>query len=139
MAKGKEKNHSGSGNSYIVSKIYVYLFLCLSYAICSVALIYLSKKYYVPISICDEQNGILDTIIDELGNSITFTSGLLCMLIDFVSEKEKQIGAWTKRFVAFSLFLQFNFCRCANALKLTANQFSVILLKLPIPQMGLVP
>jgi hypothetical protein len=123
----KEKGKKYNANSYIVPKTCVYLFLALSYIMCAIALIYLSRKYYAPISTWDETKDILDIVIDELGNSITFTSGFVCVLINFISQKEKQIGAWTKRVVAFSLFLLFNFCRCANALKLTANQFSVIL------------
>lgn len=119
----KEKNY----NNYIIPKIYVYVFWCISYIICAGVLVCLSQKYYEPININDETKSVLDIIMGELGNSITVVSGLLCMLIDFVSQKEKQIGAWTKRVIAFSLFLLFNFCRCANALKLTANQFTVIL------------
>lgn len=121
----KEKNQSGK--NYILSKNNLYAFWCLSYTIFAIALIYLSKKYYVPVSTSDETNGIIDIIFDELGNSITVASGLLCVLIDIVSQKQNQIGMWTKRVVAISLFVLFNFCRCANALKLTANQFSVII------------
>lgn len=119
----KEKNHS----NYIIPKIYVYVFWGISYVIYAGVLVCLSLKHYESININDETKSILDIIMDELGNSITVVSGLLCVLINLVSQKEKQIGAWTKRIIAFSLFLLFNFCRCANALKLTANQFTVIL------------
>ena len=118
----KEKNQ----NSYIIPKRYVYIFWGVSYAFCTLVLFYLSKRYYKPIEICDETNSVLDIIWDELGNSITVASGLLCLLMNFISQREKQIEPWIKRIIAISLFLLFNFCRCANALKLTANQFSLI-------------
>lgn len=122
----KEKNYKNH-NNYIIPKIYVYIFWGMSYAICALALIFLSKKYYKPIEISTEANTILNIIWDELGNSITVVSGLLCLLIDIISQKEKLIEPWIKRIIAISLFVLFNFCRCANVLKLSANQFSVII------------
>lgn len=118
----KEKNQ----NNYIIPKRYMYIFWSASYIICALVLLHLSKRYYKPIEICDGMNSIVDIVWNELGNSITVVSGLLCLLMDFVSQREKQIEPWTKRIIAISLFLLFNFCRCANALKLTANQFSLI-------------
>lgn len=114
-------------DNYIIPKIYVYAFWCVSYVVCAIALVILAMKYYEPIGISENSKDISDIIMDELGNSITITSGLVCVLLDIVVQKERQINAWTKRIVAFSLFLLFNFCRCANALKLTANQFSIII------------
>lgn len=122
----KEKNQ----NSYIIPQIYTYIVLGVSYVFCALALFCLSKNYYTPIKNCDGINSILDIIWDELGNSITVVSGLLCVLTDFISstkKTKKTINPWTKRIIAFSLFLLFNFYRCANALKLTANQFSFII------------
>lgn len=118
----KEKNR----NNYIIPKRYVYILWSISYVVCISALFYLSKNYYKPIKTWNETNSILDTIWDELGNSITVVSGLLCLFLDFISQREKQIEPWTKRIIAFSLFVLFNFCRCANVLRLTANQFSLI-------------
>lgn len=121
MAKGKK--HS----NYRIPKIYVYVFWFISYIIFAGALIFLSRKYYEPINIKSGSKSILEIIVSELGNTITVVSGVLCMFLNFLSQKESQIGVWTKRIIALSLFLLFNFCRCANALKLTANQFTVIL------------
>ena len=92
----KEKNQ----NSYIIPKRYVYIFWGVSYAFCTLVLFYLSKRYYKPIEICDETNSVLDIIWDELGNSITVASGLLCLLMNFISQREKQIEPWIKRIIA---------------------------------------
>lgn len=125
MAKENRRRHRS--DNFIIPKIYVYAFWYVSYTISAIALIFLSMKYYKPIEISDNSKGISDIIMDELGNSITITSGLVCVLLNFVAQREKQIDAWTKRIVALSLFVLFNFCRCANALELTANQFSVMI------------
>ena len=59
----KEKNYKNH-NNYIIPKIYVYIFWGMSYAICALALIFLSKKYYKPIEISTEANTILNIIWD---------------------------------------------------------------------------
>ncbi len=107
-------------------KKYIYFIWSATYIFFILSLFYLSKKYYKPIEINDNEKSVLDIIWDELGNSITFVSGILCVLVDFISQREKQIEPWIKRIIAISLFFLFNFCRCANALKLKANQFSLV-------------
>ena len=119
----KEKSYS----NHMIPKRGIYFFWFISYIIFAAVLGYLSKNYYKPIENLHGTKNILDIVMNELGNSITFVSGILCLVIDLISQKEKQITPWIKRIIAFSLFVLFNFCRCANALELTANQFSLVI------------
>ena len=119
MTKNKKQSN------YKVPQFAVYLTLSVSYIICAIALYYMSKNYPYSTNSNIEAKDILN-IVDELGNSLTVASGILCILLDILSQKEKKIHPWIKKIIAVSLFVMFNFLRCANSLKMEANQLIVI-------------
>ena len=120
----KKKQES---DSIKIPKIFIYIIFCILYIILTVGLTYISFLYYKPSNVELGEKSIFDILVEELGNTITITSGVACLFADLFAEKGKMISVWTKRVIAVSVFLLFNFCRCANAIGLSINQFSVII------------
>ena len=79
----KEKSYS----NHMIPKRGIYFFWFISYIIFAAVLGYLSKNYYKPIENLHGTKNILDIVMNELGNSITFVSGILCLVIDFTKGK----------------------------------------------------
>lgn len=120
----KKKRES---DSIKVPKVVIYIIFCILYIVLTAGLAYISFLNYEPSNVKSGEKSIFDILIDELGNTITITSGVACLFADMFAEKGQTISVWTKRIIAVSVFLLFNFCRCANAIGLSINQFSVII------------
>ncbi len=104
-----------------------WFFILLAYAAALIFLVFFLLKYYKPVNINEQvEANIADILWNELGNTVTIVSGVVTWLVEYIAERGRKVNVFSKRLIAVSSFILFNFCRVANAINMSVFWVSLI-------------